>query len=157
MKALTLEHVHSKIRKRNSIREKLDPMESRQVIIPVACRIFAGIVLNQSLSIHHEVIHDLTLAHGKMKTAGDYCVRHLSPRGGRAGIGVLRAERIHHPYLGLPRQGEGNKMLPTVRFYNAWSPNPIFEGSHEGRKPPNFEICVSSFVLFVSFVVVNAG
>jgi len=36
-------------------------------------------MLNQSLSIHHEVIHDPTLAHGKMKTAGDYWVRHLSP------------------------------------------------------------------------------
>ena len=28
---------------------------------------------------YHEVVHELTHAHGKMKTAADYCVRHLSP------------------------------------------------------------------------------
>jgi hypothetical protein len=34
-----------------------------EVIIPLVCGTSAAMMLEQGFSIHHEVIHDLTLAH----------------------------------------------------------------------------------------------
>jgi hypothetical protein len=45
------------------MRKNLSPKTTLQVIITLVCGTSAAMMLDQGFSIHHEVIHDLTLAH----------------------------------------------------------------------------------------------